>query len=465
MRGLLFRDVEVDGRIVDVRVVGPTITDVGPSLERGGAEVVDGGGGALLPGLHDHHLHLLAAAAARSSVPVGPQDVGERGGLSAALRAADASLPPGRWLRAVGYHESVAGELDRDVLDELVAHRPLRVQHRTGAVWVLNSAAIEALGLDADTGAPAERDARGRPTGRLHRADAWLRGRLPPDAAPDLSALGRDLARCGVTGVTDATPFPHVTDLDVLAAAVAGGSLPQRVVAMGGPELAGARFPPGIEPGPVKVLLDDIALPALDDLVAHIALAHRCGRPVAFHCVTRTSLVLALAAWEEAGAAPGDRVEHGSVVPPELDPTIARLGLTVVTQPGFVAERGDEYLRDVDPDDVPHLYRCATLLEHAIPVGGSTDAPYTGIDPWPAMRAAVERATASGAALGAAEAVTAQRALELFLGDPHRPGGPPRAVVPGAPADLCLLAVPRHVALDRLSATDVAATSRNATLL
>jgi predicted amidohydrolase YtcJ len=335
------------------------------------------------------------------------------------------------------------------------------VQHRTGALWVLNSAALDALSLDSD-GDPAERDEHGRLTGRLHRADEWLRDRLPA-ADLDLGGLGAALAAYGVTGVTDATPFRQMSDLDVLVGAVGDRTLPQQVVAMGGPALTDAAFPAGIAQGPVKLLLDDADLPPLDDVVAHIARAHRHARPVAVHCVTRTSLVLALTAWDDAGTLPGDRIEHGSVIPDEVLPHLAGRGITVVTQPGFVAERGDAYLRDVDPDDVPHLYRCASLLDHGIPVAGSTDAPYTLIDPWAAMRAAVDRSTLAGASLGAAEAVSAQRALELFLGDWGDPGGPPRRVAVGAPADLCLLAVPLRTALDRLSADDVVATWRAGT--
>ncbi|WP_229758442.1 hypothetical protein [Peterkaempfera bronchialis] len=58
------------------------------------------------------------------------------------------AVAPGTWVRGVGYHESVAGPLDRDRLDALVAHRPVRVQHRSGALWILNSAGAALLGLD-----------------------------------------------------------------------------------------------------------------------------------------------------------------------------------------------------------------------------------------------------------------------------------------------------------------------------
>ena len=455
---LLLRNVEVDGRVVDVRVVGSLIDAVEPSLGTAADQVIDGQGGALIPGLHDHHLHLYATAAAMTSVAVGPMDVGDAEGLSRALAAGDRSLAPGRWLRAFGYHESVAGDLDRDALDHLVPDRPTRVQDRTGARWTLNSAAIDAIDLDTHLEEGIERDASGRPTGRLHRADAWLRDLLPPGAAPDLQRLGAELARFGVTGVTDTTPFERPSDLTAMTTAVADGSLPQRVSVTGGAAMADAVAPDGLELGPVKLVIDDGTYPELEALATQIEAAHRLGRAVAIHCVTRTALVLALTAWAVAGSAAGDRVEHGSVIPAEVISDLRRLDLTVVTQPGFVATRGDGYLRDVDPDDVPHLYRCGSLLDAGIRVAGSTDAPYTAADPWQSMRAAVDRKVASGAILGADEALTPLRSLQLFLGAAHDPGGPARMIVAGAAADLCLLDRPLAEALDRLRADDVVAT-------
>jgi len=469
---LLIQGVEVDGRIVDVRIEAGRVVEVADPSARArapapgaGDEVFEAGGGALVPGLHDHHIHLLALAAAARSVRVGPADVGGPEGFAAALQAADAALEPGRWVRAVGYHESVAGPLDRYVLDAIVPGRPVRLQHRGGAMWVANSAALAALGLSPDgvdrsSGVPdgVERGADGSPTGRLYGLDAWLGERVPREAL-DLGAVGRMLLDFGVTGVTDATPTERGDDIALLAAAVVDGDLPQHVVVTGGAGLDPAAGP-DLERGPVKLVVADHALPALDRLAGDIAAAHRRRRAVAVHCVTRVGLLLALAAWDEAGSRPGDRIEHGAVVHPAEAVRIAAHGLTVVTQPAFVAERGDDYLADVDADDRPHLWPCAGLLRAGIAVGGSTDAPFGPADPWQAIAAAAVRRTPSGHVLGADERLEARRALDLFLGSADAPGGPPRRIAPGAPADLCLLAVPLDEALEAPSAAFVAATIR-----
>lgn len=452
---LLLREVEVGGSIVDVRLEGGRVVELAPALEpRAGSHVIDGRGGALLPGLHDHHLHLLSLAAALESVVCGPPAVQHEAELRGALEDAARRAAPG-WVRGVGYHESVTGVLSRERIDAWVADVPVRIQHRSGAVWMLNSAAIAALGLQrAPDREGVERDSRGRPTGRLFRMDAWLRERLGAEHPPDLAAVGALLARRGVTGVTDATPDTGRGARSLVAEATRRGLLRQRVHWMG------AEAEPGpsdaLRRGPVKILLDDARLPSPEALAKRIAGAR--ARNVAFHCVTRAELVVALAALGEAGALAGDRIEHASVAPPDLVAQIRDLGLTVVTQPNFVWERGDVYLEEVAPGDRPWLYRCRGFEAAGVPLGAGTDAPFGEADPWRAMRAAVERRTRCGRELGAAEAVSPERALALFTTPASAPGGEPRAVAVGIAADLCLLRVPWRIARQRLSSDQVSAT-------
>jgi predicted amidohydrolase YtcJ len=325
-------------------------------------------------------------------------------------------------------------------------------------MWVLNSAGIDRLRLDRGAEPRGvERGADGRATGRLFRLDAWLREQLANGPPPSLARVGRRLARFGVTGLTDATAGNSSDDLRALAASVDRGDLPQRLVVMGGLGLPHSHHP-RVERGAVKLLLDERDLPDFEELRRAICEAHREDRPVAIHCVTRAELVLAAAALEAAGARAGDRIEHASVAPPEAVALLAKLPVTVVTQPGFIRERGDAYISDVEPGDRRWLYRCRGLLEASVPLGGGTDAPFGHPDPWRAIRAAVERRTEAGVTLGPEEALTPERALALFTSPPDAPGAPARALSPGAPADLCLLDRPWSKARGELSSALVAAT-------
>ena len=331
---LVVRRAEVDGALVDVRVDDATVTAIGPPGSLGGADrEIRCGGGALMPGLHDHHLHLMAMAAALNSVDVS-------GGLDDAIGAAHGHARPGEWIRAVGYDEAESGSLDRWRLDQLASRRPVRVQHRSGSMWVLNSAALERVGALESREAGIERDPGGHPTGRLFRLDSWLHDRLPDRGPPDLAAVGRRLASYGVTGVTDCTPATTLDHLHALAEAVNRGALPFTVAVTGGAELSETVPPEALRQGPVKIVIADHALPELRVVAEQFRRAHRVPRPVAVHCVTRAALVLALAAWHETGSIPGDRIEHAAVTPLDLAAAIADLGIAVVTQPAFLAARG-----------------------------------------------------------------------------------------------------------------------------
>lgn len=435
---MLIRDAEINGASrVDVRIRDGRIAEIGAALPVSpDEEVIDAQGSALLPGLHDHHIHLRALAASLASVRCGPPNCNDGAALAVVLRAADARLAPETWLRGIGYHESVAGDIDRDWLDAAVPDRPLRVQHRSGRLWLLNSAALAALAPDAD--APLERRA-GRWTGRLYDADDWLRARTrqTPSSLHDASRL---LASYGVTGVTDTTHHNDAAALQGFSDAQQRGELLQNVRAMGAASLDGcASRWPRVQLGEHKFHLHEHELPEFDALVAAIRLSHDHGRAAAFHCVTRTDLTFALSALREAGAMRGDRIEHASIAPPELVAEIAALGLIVVTQPNFIAERGDDYLRDVAADDQPWLYRLRGFVDAGVPLALSTDAPFGEPDPWAAMQAAVTRRAASGAVVGDGEALAASAALHGFLAPLESPVAAPRVVEFGAAADLCLL--------------------------
>jgi predicted amidohydrolase YtcJ len=423
--------VTVPLRLRNAAVIGLGVTDVwvndgavvaGPV---GGAREIDCGGAALLPGLHDHHVHLLACAALADSIGCGPPEINSRAELASRLANA---APTTGWVRGVGYDESVSGDLDATALDAFGCAYPLRVQHRSGALWVLNTLGIEALDLADVSVDGVERDVAGRLTGRLWRRDGWLLERLGVASTPDLGRLSAELASFGITGVTDATPDLTASATTLLT----GGGIAQHLTLLGTTApVAGAGL------GPLKIVLGDHELPGWDDLAARIGAVR--PRAVALHSVTRVSLLLALAVLSEIGVIAGDRIEHAAVAPLEAVGLMAALGITVVTQPSLVLRRGGSYLDTVEAGDQPWLWPLNSLLVAGVPVGLSSDGPYGSLNPWLTIAAAVDRMTQDGRVLLAGERVTAWQALRGFLTSPMAPGGVERRVEVGGPADLVLL--------------------------
>ena len=439
-----------DGIIADVRISGASVAEIGTLQALPGETVLDANRALLLPGLHDHHIHMASLAASLMSVPCGPPDITTLAEFVERLRR-----PGTGWLRATGYHETVAGYLDAAMLDRIVGDRPVRIQHRSGRMWFLNSAALDAV-LSGHTAPPGLEYRAGKPTGRLFDEDSWLRrtlGSQPPNLAP----VGTMLARAGVTGLTDMSPANDAAAACYVSAEQASGALPQRVLLAGTLGLEAADMTDSMVLGPAKLHLHEAGLPSCEYATAFVRAAHAKGRPVAIHCTTEVELVFALAAIAEAGATSGDRIEHASITSDWALDEIARLGLAVVTQPNFIAERGDQYIALVEPEMQRDLYRLRAFRDAGVPLAGSSDAPFGTADPWASMAAAVTRRTCAGAHIGASEALTPEQAVDLFL---HAPTAltTRRHVACGTQADLCLLDRCWSQARTDLASVKVAAT-------
>ena len=459
----LIRNCQLPGRdeLLDVRLRGQSIDQIGIALAaRGDETIIEASGGALLPGLHDHHIHLASLAASKASAQCGPPKIHTQDQLIALLKQENQHSDQA-WLRGIGYHPSVASDIDRHWLDQHIPDRPIRIQHRGGRLWILNTRALEQLGIvgtnqQADLPGGIEHDERG-PSGRLYDCDQWLRQQLK-GSFPSLAAASYCLASYGVTGITDTSPANGADEWNYFHESQAKGELLQKVRMMGSKDLPLDQDTPTLQAGEFKVHLLESDLPDIDSLLADIRDVRQHGRNVAIHCVSHTELVFATACLEAAGIHEGDRIEHASVTTPGMLDKVTQLGLRVVSQPHFIAERGDQYRKDVDTRDQPWLYRLRSLIDAGVPLAGGSDAPFGSANPWRSMHCAVNRTTASGHLLGPQEALTPEIALELYTGKSDCPGLSQRTISRGAIADLCLLSAPWEPVKQGLSTAEVRAT-------
>lgn len=440
-------------RNLDLHIDGDRIDATGQLEPHPGEPVIDATGNAVVPGLRDHHVHFLSYAASLSSVHCGPPAVNSADSLIQALAAA----PGDAWLRGYGYHESVAGDIDRTWLDRHGPERPIRLQHRTGRLWIFNSRGIDLLQQAAHEKLTTTqcRDIA-TSDGRLYDMDELLRELIEPDIS-GVAEASRRLAAFGVTGINDMTLTNSPDTFRLFQMLKNAASLKQIVRLSGKAELSSIAGKEGLQIGCTKVHLHETALPPFDKLCDLVRESHGSNRSVAVHCVTETELVFALAAFRDAGTGNGDRIEHASVTPPALVEQLLDLGLAVVTQPGFIFERGDAYLAEIREAEHAMLYRGASFIEAGIPLAFATDMPFGGANPWAAMQAAVDRVTAAGHVLGPNEAVSPEFALGAFIGSFDTPASPGR-IEAGCPADLCLLDRPWARARDHLAKVRIRAT-------
>jgi predicted amidohydrolase YtcJ len=422
---LILRNVRpFGGPSTDIAILDGRIAAMAPALPHLGPRL-DGGGRDIIPGLHDHHLHLFATAAQAESVDLSSLKTADD--IQTVLRNAAATRNQGTWIRATGLVEPDGALPDRALLDQWVPDHPLRIQGRTGGLWLLNSMALDRIG-PAPWPSAVECDGLGQPIGRIWRGDAWLRTVIA-SAPPSLATVSHALARYGITALTDASVTNGPAEAQLFEDAITSGALLQKLTLMGREDLPRSTL---FTSGPLKLLYDEDALPPPDAVTPRIHAARAQGRSVAAHCVTLSELLFFMGALDEAGGPrAGDRIEHGSVIPLSLLPDIATAGLKIVTQPDFARTRGDRYTESIEAYALPDLYRLWSLMDAGIDVAAGSDAPYGSMNPWSAMHSAMHRTTAGGQSFGKSEALSARQALSLFVDS--------GALESGMPADLCLL--------------------------
>lgn len=410
-----------------------------PGLARRGVKVIDCQGQALVPGFIDAHCHLMAYASSLLAVDCGPRAVASIGDIARALRERARRTPPGQWIRAVGYDESTLSEKrhpSRRDLDEAVSTHPVRLDHRSGHACVLNSMALDRVGISAGTpdpeGGVIDRDwSTGEPTGLLLEMSDFLSGRIPSLSDDELRQgmrmASQRLASLGVTSVQDATHSNSVERWDAFRRLKDEGVFAPRITMMAGYERLdgflerGLRFGSGdadLSLGAVKIMLTmstGTLWPPAEELRRVALDARASGFQVAVHAVEAEAVAAAAEALAQAGGRGArGRIEHSSECPPHVLDKLRASGAVVVTQPAFVFYSGRRYLSEVSKEMQPWLYRLRSLLDAGLTLAASSDAPVVEPDPLVGIYAAVTRRTQTGEVVGEAERVSVSDALRMY---------------------------------------------------
>ena len=450
------------------------------------ADVINCGGKTVVPGFIDAHCHILAYAASLIAVDCSPDSVSSIADILREVGARAKSTPHGEWIRAFGYSEFELTEKrhpTRWELDRVSPHHPVRLNHRSGHACVLNSLALDRVGIRADTeepmGSTIGRDMEtAEPNGLLLEMDAWLEGRIPPLTDDELcrgvSQASRQFLSQGVTSVMDATPSNSPDRWNLLRRFRTEGKFAPSLSIMPAAgrlnefESAGLGYSwaDGLSTlGHAKMVLTRSSgrlFPDAEELRAIVEDAHSRGFPAAIHAVEAEAVTAAAEALA-ASRAPGlrDRIEHASECPPDTLEALLRARPVVASQPRFLRDSGARYHSEFG-DEARWLYRFKALSDCGVVIAASSDAPVSAPNPLIAMHAAVTRCAASGEVIGADERITAQEALEMHTGNAAYAAcseGKVGTISIGKHADLAVLSDdPTKVAAEDVSEIEVTMT-------
>ena len=442
-RVVTLNPIQPDGELVAVK--GSRILYTGRSedlawMKGRQTETIDCNQHTLIPGFVDAHCHVLGYSASLVAVDCSPRRVRSISDLKGAIEKKAAETPPESWIRGTGYNEFYLDggrHPNRWDLDEVSPGNPVKLSHRSGHATVLNSLGLRLAGIDGETPDPPDgiihRDPdTGEPTGLLFEMEPHLERVVPrleeSDLLEGLRIANESFVSRGVTSIQDATASNGIEQWTRFDALKKDGVLDPRITLMPGAQHLKGFVEEGassgwgnddVNLGHVKLMVTEttgIVQPPIPEIGRLISEAEKAGFPVAIHAIERAAIEAAVTAIEETSLRnpnAGHRIEHCSECAPNLISRIAKLGVRVVTQPGFIYHSGERYLSEVPTHKQQYLYPLKSLLRAGVLVAAGSDAPVTPPDPIIGMYASITRRCASREALSLQEGVTSREALML----------------------------------------------------
>jgi hypothetical protein len=439
-----------------------------------GTRIVDLAGATVLPGLTDSHAHLAAIGKRELSFDLTGVESLEAMKRRLAERAASDTAP---WIVGDNWIETKwkpAVFPTRQDLDAIVSDRPVALHRVDGHAVVVNTKALEVLGITRETpdppGGQILRDpATGEATGLLiDNARSLVLKRQPAITddmlARHLEAGAASYLRSGWTGVQSPAPDAQSSgagwrEIEQLCRLYAEGRLKLRVyVAIGGPGegaeklLAAGRdyrsCDPRLTVRAIKLFMDGalgsrgaaLEEPYSDapessglyvtppEEILRVAIAGlRRGIQVETHAIGDRGNRVVLDQYEMALQAvppaervvadPRFRIEHAQVVADADITRFAKLGVIASMETSHAISDMLFAPARLGPDRIGRAYAWRKFLDAGVTIAGGSDAPVEAGDPRVEFYAAISRRTLEGFAgpdWGLDQRLTRDEALEIL---------------------------------------------------
>ena len=428
-------------------------------------KIVDLHGATVLPGLIDVHTHTTewAEGILRDQLDVNYPKVHSIADIVAMVRERAAKTPKGQWISGAGWDDSKFAEhryISRHDLDAVAPDNPVYLDHVSGHLIAVNSAALKLAGITRDspdpTGGVIEKDSAGEPTGILKDTAMDLAGKLLPPDPPDIHMRAAKLISeralaLGLTTIHDI--FISSDEIRGYQDAYARGWLKLRVQMsprIGSIEDAEQLAKMGIHTGYGDETLKFGAAKMFADggmgaRTIAIYPPSVAGEPQNFGVLRwkpedmhKAHLIAARAGWQLETHAIGDRaidevldsyaavmkelnltdarfrIVHAGISTPAIQKRLADLHVLVDGNPPFVYWIGS-WFKKYGPERVRWSYPAKSYIENGVIEAAGSDVPVTPLSPWWGIWAAVARKDlATGEVLAPEERLTISEALRLY---------------------------------------------------
>lgn len=440
---------------VDVFIADGRIADIAPAgAVRPQGDVLDAAGSWLIPGLWDHHVHVLQWTLVAQREQLGRA---ESAAHAARIMGDAATQPDGRRV-GTGFRDALWPDAPSlDLLDAATGETPTYlINADVHSVW-LNTAALRREGHQPDG------------VGILREGPAFEISRRLNDVEPVIgdalvARMAKDAAARGVVGLVD---LDMAWNESAWARRLNGGFDTLRVEFGIYPELLARAITEGLQTGdtargsaselarvgPLKVITDGslgtrtaacshsypgdphnhgVLGVGPEELIELMTAATAAGLACAIHAIGDVANSHALDAFAVTGAS--GTIEHAQLVAHADVPRFARLGVGASVQPEHAVD--DRDLTDsIWAEQTALPYPLRALSDSGANLLFGSDAPVSPLDPWAAMAAAVFRTRDGRPAWRPEQGVDAATALAAST---HGGSAQPVLIEPGAIADLVL---------------------------
>lgn len=437
-----------------------------------GDAVVDLGGRFVCAGFNDSHMHLLNYGQFLSSAQLS-EHTGNLKDMTEYLKKfiADKKIQPGKWVKGRGWNQDYFKDTsrmpDRWDLDKVSSENPLCMVRACGHCLVVNSKAIDMMGITAKTPDPkGGRIGRenGVPDGRFYdNAMDMVFDAIPQPTEEELADMLKTAAKSlnskGITSCQsdDYCVFRKIPwrNIDaVYEKLIKSGEMPLRVcqqgnfVDMDGLEdylNSGNVTGKGDEmykKGPVKIMIDGalgartaymtepyhddpsargIAVISQEVLDEMICFANAHNTQAAVHAIGDGAVDMALHSYRKAlSENPREDHRHGivhcQITRPDQLKSMAEMNLHIYAQSIFLDYDIRIVKSRVSQELASSSYSWKTLMSMGVTVSNGTDCPVENPDVLPCIQCAVTRSTISGedGPYLPNEAFTVQEALDSY---------------------------------------------------
>ena len=434
------------------------------SLKGSKTEVIDLEGKTLLPGFIDTHSHPGVAASTFLMINLTSPPISSIKDILRMIKEKAGNSLPGEWIQGINYNQLKLREnrhVTREELDSVAPKNPVVITRLTGHMYVLNTLAMEAAGIDRYTvdpnGGKIDRNENGEPTGLLLcNAGSLVLDVVPPFTLEQIKWGLRKVfdkyTEWGVTTVHD--PGTTAMDMRAYQSLLDEGVKQVRVQTMMRTHRESPRatldemISLGLSSGfgdkwlrvmSLKIMGDGtgsggtagvyapqnrgdtlgLFMTSPEEIKELTIKAHEYGIRVSIHSIGDRAIDVALDAIEEAQRLhPREdmrhRIEHNSICTPRQLKRIKELGVSPASSIGYMYSIGDDYYDNFGPERVRWAHPHKTMKEMGIIAGGNCDYPITDGNPMIQIYEAVTRKTRTGLVVGPEEAISVSDAIRVY---------------------------------------------------